>query len=96
VLFEGRLWKCPQTASLHLAAAKFSLQSREEWGPYLGYSGVDVTCSDEELAFHLTRGPEPVCGMCPAKPESYEKDIYNADFDIPDAVRVERRGTVFA
>ncbi len=94
VLFERRLWKCPQTASLHLAAEKFSLQSIEEWGPYLAYNGIGVTCSDAELEFHLKRGPEPVCGMCPANGESYEKDIYHADFDIPDVLRVERGGTV--
>jgi hypothetical protein len=96
VLFEGRLWKCPQTASLHLAAEKFSLHEHDEWSPYLAYTGVDVTCSDEELDVHLNGGAEPVCGMCPANPESYEKDIYNADFDIAGAVRVERGGVVFA
>ena len=94
VLFEGRLWKCPQTAGLHLAAEKFSLHSIEEWAPYLSYNGIDVTCSDDELRAHLKRGPEPVCGMCPINAETYEKDIYNADFDIPDALRVERGGTI--
>lgn len=96
VLFERRLWKCPQTASLHLAAEKFSLHSQQEWAPYLAYNGIDVTCSDHELELHLNGGPEPVCGMCPVNGEAYEKDIYNADFDIPDVLRVERSGTVFA
>lgn len=60
----------------------------------MAYDGIGVTCSDAELEFHLKRGPEPVCGMCPANGESYEKDIYHADFDIPDALRVERGGTI--
>ena len=36
VPLEGRLWKCPQIANLHLAAGKFSLQARNEWGPVPG------------------------------------------------------------
>ena len=94
VLLEGRLWKCPQTAALHLAAAKFSLGAQEEWAPYLAYKGLPVTSSDDELAAFLNRGPEAVCGMCPANGESYEKDIHNIDFNIADAVRVERDGTI--
>ena len=94
MLFEARLWKCPQTASLHLAAEKFSLHSKAVWAPYLAYNGIDVTCSDDELQAHLKRGAEPVCGMCPVNAEPYEKDIYNADFDSPDVLRVERGRTV--
>lgn len=94
VLLEGRLWKCPQTAALHLAAAKFSLDARKEWAPYLAYKGIDAAASDAELTAFLNRGPEAVCGMCPANGEAYEKDIHNVDFNIPDAVRVERDGTI--
>jgi hypothetical protein len=57
VPFERRLWKCPPTASLHLAAEKFSPLSIEEWGQYLAYDGIGVTCSDAELEFELKRGP---------------------------------------
>ncbi len=32
--------------------------------------------------------------MCPRNAEAYEKDIHNLDFDIADAVRVERDGTI--
>jgi organic radical activating enzyme len=94
VLLEGRLWKCPQAAALHLAAEKFSLQSDPDWAPYLGYRGIAVASSDEELLAFLQRGAEPVCGMCPASGETYQKDIYNLDFDRPDALRVEREGVV--
>lgn len=94
VLLEGRLWKCPQAASLHLAAAKFGLGTQPEWAPYLAYQGIDVTCSDAELAERLGRSAESICGMCPAKGEPYEKDIHNIDFNLPDAVRVERGGVV--
>ena len=96
VLMEGRLWKCPQISSLHLAAAKFGLHAQTEWQPYLAYQGIEVSCSDPELEAHLGRGAEPVCGMCPAKAEQYEKDIHNIDFDLPLAVRVERGGAVAA
>ena len=94
VLLEGRLWKCPQIANLHLAAEKFSLPARGEWAPYLAYEGIGVSCSDAELQAHIRGGPEPICGMCPARAEPYEKDIHNIDFDIPDARRVERGGIV--
>jgi hypothetical protein len=94
VLLEGRLWKCPQTAALHLAAEKFALGARQEWAPYLAYEGLQVTASDAELAEFLGRGPEAVCGMCPANGEAYEKDIHNVDFDIPGTIRVERDGTI--
>lgn len=94
VLLEGRLWKCPQIANLHLAGEKFSLDAREEWAPYLAYEGIGLNCSDEELQAFIRGGPEPICGICPAKREPYEKDIHNVDFDIPDARRVERGGIV--
>lgn len=92
VLLEGRLWKCPQIASLHVAAEKFGLHAQPEWAPYLAYRGIDADCSDAALQEHLGRGAEPVCGMCPAKAEAYEKDIHNIDFELPDVVRVEGAG----
>lgn len=94
VLLEGRLWKCPQIANLHLAGDKFALHARAEWAPYLAYEGIGADCSEAELQAHICGGPEPVCGMCPANPEPYEKDIHNIDFDLPDARRVERGGIV--
>jgi hypothetical protein len=94
VLLEGRLWKCPQIASLHLAAEHFSLQASEAWAPYLAYRGVDVGCSDAELEAFFARGAESICGMCPAKGVPYQKDIHNVEFDMPDVVRVERGGVV--
>ena len=94
VLLEGRLWKCPQTAALHLAAAKFGFEAQAEWAPYLAYQGIGIDAPEAALAEFLNRGAEAVCGMCPANGESYEKDIHNIDFDIAEVVRVERGGTV--
>ena len=92
VMYDGKLWKCPQISSLQIVADKFKLHDQPEWAPYLGYNGLEVTCSDAELSAHLNAGPEQICGMCPAKPQSYEKDIHNIDFDQPGVVRVDRGG----
>ena len=83
VLLEGRLWKCPQTAALHLAAAKFDLQTSDEWRPYLAYDGIGVTASDTELYEFLNRGAEPVCGMCPTNGESYERTSITSSSTSP-------------
>ena len=84
MLLEGRLWKCPQIANLRPGGNL--LPARNEWGPYLAYEGIDVSCSDAELQAHIRGGREPG-RLCPANPEPYEKDIHNIDFDIPDARR---------
>ena len=64
-LHENKLWKCPCLAYLGTIADKFDLHSKQEWKPYLGYVGIDVTSSDEELHRFLALEEESYCGMCP-------------------------------
>lgn len=71
----GRLWKCPQTALLRSVLSKFDLLDHPDWAPYAAYQGIGLDASDEDLRKFLTRGPEDVCRMCPAKPEEYVKSI---------------------
>ena len=62
-----------------------------------GRTGGDVGVSDvgdggriDELVKFLSKGPEAVCGMCPANIENYEKDIYNVNFVQKGIHRMER------
>ncbi len=73
-IFRGRLWKCPPLAFLKLVADRFDLWSVPDWQPYLGYQGIGLDASDEELEAFLGRQAEAVCAMCPATLEWKEKD----------------------
>jgi hypothetical protein len=84
----GRLYKCPQIGNLHLITPKFDLQSIPEWQPYLAYSGLPMTASDDELKEFLSRKAEPICSMCPTFPEKYIPDIQNTNFSQPGVLRV--------
>lgn len=74
-LQDNALWKCPPLAHLPRVAARFALASRPAWRPYLAYRPLQLDASDEELAAFYARGPEPSCGMCPARPEHFEKSV---------------------
>lgn len=89
-LVEGRLWKCPQVGNLGLVADKFNLHEKEAWKPYLAYKGIGLEATEDELVKFLSKGPEAVCGMCPANIENYEKDIYNVNFVQKGVHRMER------
>ena len=73
-LFRGRLWKCSTIAYLQLQKEKFPDLS-PKWDPYLAYQGLDASCSDEELHRFFKRQVERICGMCPAKPERFDKPL---------------------
>ena len=72
-LFRGRLWKCSPITYLRLQKEAFS-EISSEWDPYLAYQGIEPGCTDEELHAFLARQEEPICGMCPADPEQFEKE----------------------
>lgn len=77
-LHANRLWKCAPLAYLdHLEENAIKLGGRlhEDWKPYLGYVGIGVTASDEDLAKFLAQEDEWMCNMCPANPEPYVHSI---------------------
>ena len=80
-LYKGRIWKCPPIAYLPVALTKFGIENNPEWRPYVSYQGIGLDASDAELLDFLNRGPEDVCGMCPAQPHNYDKDVFNRNFD---------------
>ena len=70
-IHQGRLWKCPPIAFLRMALQKHGIEQEPEWQPYLGYAGIGLDVSDQELFQFLERNylPETICGMCPKKIE---------------------------
>lgn len=69
-IFEGKLWKCPQTAYLQLMNRKFQLS--QKWDDYLDYQPLEPYCSTVELNEFLDRKVEPICKMCPAENHYFE------------------------
>jgi hypothetical protein len=90
-LVNNRLFKCPEIANLQFVVDRFHLADNPAWEPYLSYKGIGLDCDDDTLSRFVTAAAEPVCGMCPAKPDYYEKDIYNIDFDLPTTPYVARQ-----
>ena len=68
-LYNGKLWKCPNTAFMRELLYVHDQSDDEEWKEYL-VDGVSVDCSDEELTkfSNNSRLPENVCNMCNSKP----------------------------
>lgn len=76
-LLDGKLWKCPQIANLQKMREKLPiLNEKEEWKPYFKYDGISPDCWDQDLEAFLKARAEPVCGMCPAKPVNYTKEVW--------------------
>jgi hypothetical protein len=74
-LMDGALWKCPPLAHLPRVAAHFGLAEDPAWRSYLEYRPLLPDAGDEELRAFFSRGPEPYCGMCPAHPTFFEKQV---------------------
>lgn len=72
-LFRGRLWKCSPIAYLRLQKEAYPSIS-ERWDRYLAYQGIGPECSDGELEAFMAKEEEPICGMCAAAPERFDKD----------------------
>ena len=75
-LHENRLWKCPPIAYLNTISERFKLNEKDDWKPYVGYEGIGLDATDEELKTFLSREEEPICEMCPVNPETYIKTIF--------------------
>lgn len=68
-IHEGRIWKCAPLAYLPMQDRKYGLA--DSWSPYLAYEPLQPGCTDRELKAFFGRRAEPVCAMCPARPEHF-------------------------
>lgn len=75
-LAYGRLTKCAQISYLKDVLNRVGCSESKPWEPYLQYNGIGVDCTDAQLEAFLSREGEKICGMCPAHPSQYYKDIY--------------------
>lgn len=66
-LHEGHIYKCAPITYLQLQKKKYAIS--EKWDPYLAYEPLSPSCSDSELEAFFARQEEPICTMCPARPE---------------------------
>lgn len=80
-IVESRLWKCPTISMLRDALEKFGLENSPDWKRYLKYEGLAHEATDDELAAFLNKGPEEICSICPAERPTYQKDVFNVDFN---------------
>ena len=75
-LYNGKLWKCPNTAFLRELLSVTEQEDAPEWQEYI-VDGVPVDCTDEELTKYCARTilPERVCNMCTYKPLHFSAAI---------------------
>ena len=75
-LYNGKLWKCPNTAYLRELLSVTEQEDADEWQEYI-VDGVPVDCSDEELTKFCDQSilPEKVCNMCTARPLHFSAAI---------------------
>ena len=68
-LYNGKLWKCPNTAFLRELLSVTEQSHDEEWQEYI-VEGLPVNCSDEELTLFCKKSiiPGKVCNMCTCRP----------------------------
>ena len=66
-IHEGNVYKCSPITYLQLQKKKYTIS--EKWDPYLAYEPLSPSCSDSEMAAFFAREEEPICTMCPARPE---------------------------
>lgn len=78
-LRDDALWKCPPIAHLPAVAAWRNLDTDPAWRPYLDYRPLTLDASDDALRRFVGRGPEPCCGMCPARRVPAPKQVRVAD-----------------
>jgi hypothetical protein len=71
-IFRGKLWKCSPIAYLQLQKETHP-EISEKWDPYLAYQPLEPDCSDDALAKFFLAQEQSICGMCPAKPQRFEK-----------------------
>ena len=68
-LYNGKLWKCPNTAFLREMLYVMDQSDDPDWQEYI-VDGLPVDCTDEELELFCDNNlkAESVCNMCTSKP----------------------------
>ena len=68
-LYNGKLWKCPNTAFLREMLYVMDQSDDPDWQEYI-VDGLPVDCTDEELELFCSNNvkAESVCNMCTSKP----------------------------
>ena len=75
-LRDNALWKCPPVAHLRVIAPRFGLDTNPAWAVPLAYHPLNLDADDDVLRAFFARGAEPVCGMCPSRPEVFVKTVF--------------------
>ena len=94
-LHLNRLWKCPPIAFLGLVLDRYGLGDLPDWQPYLADPGVGLDGADEDILRLYQDREEPICAMCPARPNMIQNLDVTRPFqagDAPPFRRVRARG----
>jgi hypothetical protein len=73
-LFEGKIWKCSPQAYFQVHTRKFNID-REAWRLFIEHKPLSPGCSEAELKDFFSVEDEPVCSLCPANPERFDKPL---------------------
>ena len=75
-LYNGKLWKCPNTAFLRELLFVHEQDKDEVWQEYI-VDGLPVDCTDEELTNFCenTKMAESVCNMCTTRPLRFSASV---------------------
>jgi hypothetical protein len=94
-LIDNRLWICSRTGNLHPVAEKSALHENRRRTKYLEFTGIGLASTDDEPQrwLHVRAGLVAVYELCPAPMDNSEKDIYDANHDLPDVDRHEKSGS---
>lgn len=72
---DGKLWKCPVVAYWPRYRKMFPGVDKEAWRMFDEYEPLTLDATDVQVEAFVNRREEPVCSLCPANPEPFEKDI---------------------
>lgn len=70
-LFDGCVWKCPPVTYLQLLT-RVQPKNDEARTRSSTYLPLESTCTPAELEEFFSRKQEPICAMCPEKPQHFE------------------------
>jgi hypothetical protein len=72
IVYNDRIYKCPPSSMIRTHLEKNAQLDDPDWAPYSNYRGLHSSCTDEQLAEFVNNihQAHPVCGMCPACPET--------------------------
>lgn len=94
-IYDNAIWKCGPTASLRNLLRHSNQLDDAEWQPYLAYKPLrldDPALDYDTVLEFFSRGPEPVCSMCPAQNTFYAgKPVYRREYDQFDQKNIDHK-----